>query len=284
MKIKTHKPLFRASLQSDGTLELLVYGEIGQDYWTGAGITAGTVKEQIDQAGPHTSIAVRINSPGGDAFEGIAIHNLLRAQGKPVAVYVDGIAASAASVIAMAGDTRVMGSSAMMMIHNAWSACQGYASDMRKMADTLDRVSASVAQAYVDRAGLSQDQAQGLMDAESWLSAQECVDLNLATGIAEVGEEDSASAMAMARRFKALARMKNVPSSLRNDEGDGDPCDCTCQACQDGNCSACDCQGCEATNCGAQACNCSSDSAENASNLSDLSLFEAQLELIDHNL
>ena len=120
------------------------------------------MKQQIDEAGPFTRLAVRINSPGGDAFEGVAIHNLLRAQGKPVDVYVDGIAASAASIIAMAGDTRSMGSNTMMMIHNAWSSCTGYADDMRKMADTLDRVSTAVAQTYIDRAGLSKDDVKDL--------------------------------------------------------------------------------------------------------------------------
>jgi len=252
MKFKARKPTFRAALQSDGSLELLVYEDIGENWW-GGGVTAKTVKEQIDQAGPHTSLAVRINSPGGDAFEGIAIHNLLRAQNKPVNVFVDGIAASAASIIAMAGDTRTMGSNAMMMIHNAWSSCIGYAEDMRKMADTLDKVSGAVAQTYIDRAGLSQDEVKSLMDAESWLSAKECVSNGLATTIAEADDDD---ALALARTFKSLARLKNVPEKLRNDEADGDPCDCLCDQCQNGNCDGCDCDGCDAENCGAEDCEC----------------------------
>ena len=255
MKLRIVKPTFRAAVQTDGTLELLVYEEIGENFWSGGGVTAKTVKQQIDQAGPHSAIAVRINSPGGDAFEGIAIHNLLRAQKKPVHVFVDGIAASAASIVAMAGDTRVMGSNAMMMIHNAWSVCQGYADDMRKMADTLDRVSASVAQTYVDRAGLSEDRAHELMDAESWLSAKDCVAEGLATGIAEDDENDDA-AMALARSFKALRRLKNVPTALRNDESDGDPCQCYCAPCQDDRCNECECRGCDAENCGANNCEC----------------------------
>lgn len=256
MKIHARKPLFRASLQSDGTLELLVYEDIGENWWSGGGVTAKTVKQQIDEAGPHTRIAVRINSPGGDAFEGVAIHNLLRAQGKPVDVYVDGIAASAASIIAMAGDKRIMGNNAMMMIHNAWSSCVGYADDMRKMADTLDKVSSSVAQTYIDRAGLSKEDTKALMDAESWLSAQECVEKNLATAIAENDENDDA-AMALARSFKALARMKKLPDALKNDDADGDgQCSCYCAPCQDGRCNECECRGCDAENCSASNCEC----------------------------
>jgi ATP-dependent Clp protease protease subunit len=282
MKIRARKPMFRASLQSDGTLELLVYEDIGENYWSGGGVTAKTVKQQIDQAGPHNSIAVRINSPGGDAFEGVAIHNLLRAQGKPVNVYVDGIAASAASIIAMAGDTRVMGNNAMMMIHNAWSVCQGYADDMRKMADTLDKVSASVAQTYIDRAGLSKDKVKDLMDAESWLSAKECVEMNLATGVAEDDENDDA-AMALARGFKALARLKKLPDALKNDDADGDAkCTCYCAPCQDARCNECECRGCDAENCGASNCSCAGakNDDDGMDAKAELEILEAELNLL----
>jgi ATP-dependent protease ClpP protease subunit len=285
MKTSIRKPMFRAALQSDGTLELLVYEEIGENWWSGGGVTAKTVKEQLDQAGPYTRMAVRINSPGGDAFEGIAIHNLLRAQGKPIDVYVDGIAASAASVIAMAGDTRTMGSGAMMMIHNAWCSCVGYADDMRKMADTLDKVSGAVAETYVKRAGLSEDDAHALMDAESWLSAQECVDKGLATAVAEDDENDDA-AMALARSFKSLSRMAKLPEKLRTE--DGASCSCYCAPCQDGRCGECECRGCDAEDCGANNCNCAgsqasaeTDPADLAAAPDDLSALEAELQLIE---
>ena len=99
------KPFFKAALQGDGTLELSVYEDIGVNWWDGAGITAKTVKQAIDDAGAFDQILVRINSPGGDASEGIAIYNPLRSMRTPVAVCVDGIAASSASIDAMAGDT-----------------------------------------------------------------------------------------------------------------------------------------------------------------------------------
>jgi ATP-dependent Clp protease protease subunit len=276
------KPTFRAALQPDGTLELLVYEDIGEDWWSGGGVTAKTIKQEIDQAGPFTKISVRINSPGGDAFEGVAIYNVLRAQGKPIAVFVDGIAASAASVVAMAGDTRVMGSGAMLMIHNAWSSCVGYAEDMRKMADVLDKVSTSVAETYITRAGMTADKAKELMDAESWLGAAESVALGLATGIAEPEPED-ASAMALARSFKALTRLKKVPEVLKQQDDDPDdavvPCSCVCNSCVSGVCSECNCAGCDASNCEAAACNCGQTAEDQT-----LTIFEAELEAIEFGL
>lgn len=279
------KPVFRAAMQPDGTLELLVYEDIGIDWWTGGGITAKSVKDQIDAAGPFTKIAVRINSPGGDAFEGVAIFNLIRAQGKPVDVFVDGIAASAASIIAMAGDTRVMGSGSMLMIHNAWGTCVGYATDMRKMGDVLDKVSASVADTYVQRAGLTAEKAKELMDAESWLGASEAIELGLATGISEAKPEESESALALARSFKALKRMKSVPAVLRNDDSDPEDsettCSCYCAPCTDGRCNECECRGCDATDCGAENCLCAGSQTSDAATLT---IYERELEALELTL
>lgn len=209
------KPFFRAAVQADGTLEMLVYEEIGYDWWSGGGITAKTVKEQIDGAGVYSKIVLRINSPGGDAFEGIAIHNLLRSQGKPIDVYVDGLAASSASIVAMAGDTITMGRSAMMMVHNAWSFCMGYAEDMRKMADTLEKISSSIGQVYVDQTGKTAEEIQALMDAETWMSAEECVAEGFATAVAE--EPEQPAALALAKQFPILAKFKKRPDGLRNE-------------------------------------------------------------------
>jgi HK97 family phage prohead protease len=200
---------FRASVNGEGTLELLVYEQIGWDWWSGMGVTASVIKSQIDNAGDVKSIKVRINSPGGDVFEGIAIYNMLRAQKKPVAVYIDGLAASAASIIAMAGDTITMGVNTMMMVHNVWSQCVGYASDMRKMADMLDKTSAAVAQTFIAR-GLTAEKVAELMNAETWLTAPEALALGLCTG---VGEEVEARSLNMARSFPALKFYRNVPKA-----------------------------------------------------------------------
>ena len=224
------RPSFRAALQMD-TLELTVYEEIGENWWTGDGVTAATVKQSLDENAVCSRISVRINSPGGDVFEGIAIYNLLRAQKKPVDVYVDGIAASAASVIAMAGDSITMGKAAMMMVHNAWTMCAGDARDMRKCADVLDAIGSAVGECYTAKTGKTAAEVQSIMDAETWMGAQECVDQGFATAVASEG--DGAKAMALARSFKGTAKLRNLPEALRNDaaDGDGDLCSCTCAVC-----------------------------------------------------
>lgn len=243
------KPQFRAALQPSGVLEILVYEEIGYDWWTDGGVTAKTVKQAMDAASGFETITLRINSPGGDAFEGAAIYSLLRASGKPVNVFIDGIAASAASIIAMAGETITMSNVAMMMVHNAWTICLGDAEDMRKTADTLDKVSASIAQAYVSRTGKTAEEIKAIMDAETWMGAQECVDQGFATAVAAPEEKDEA-AMALASGFRALAKMKRVPAALKNDAADGDPeCTCPCAACVDGDCEGCTTEDCQFENC-----------------------------------
>ncbi len=279
------KPSFRASLQSDGTLELLVYEEIGENWWTGGGVTAKTVKQQIEQASNYTGISVRINSPGGDAFEGVAIYNVLRATKVPIQVFVDGIAASAASVIAMAGDSITMGYGAMLMIHNAFCSCVGFADDMRKMADTLDRVSVTIGEVYVARTGQSAAEVKALMDAETWLGGEQALELGFCTAVGEA-DADSEASMALARTFKSLAHMRHVPAALKPkaDTADGDdPCTCPCGPCQDADCANCDCNGCESTECGCDGCNCGSEGVEDddeMDNATNLTQYEARLRLL----
>src|ERR1700685_3357795 len=128
------------------TLELSLYGPIGADFF-GDGITDAMVSSALKST-TYDSITLRLNSPGGDSFQGVSIHNLLKSQGKPVNVIVDGVAASAASVIAMAGDTVTMQPGSMMMIHEAQAFCMGYSADMTKMATVLDAVSSSAADVY----------------------------------------------------------------------------------------------------------------------------------------
>jgi ATP-dependent protease ClpP protease subunit len=209
-------PHFRAAVKEDDILEMCVYEEIGENFWTGGGVTADSVKKVLDEADEYDRIAVRINSPGGDAFEGIAIRSLLRSQSKPVDVYIDGVAASAASIIAMAGDTITMATGSMMMIHNAWSMCVGNARDMRQMATTLDAVDGSIAQVYVDRTKKPLEDVKALMDAESWMSADECLEKGFATN---VSKHEDKSAMALGKKFKNLVeakRPKDIMKALKD--------------------------------------------------------------------
>lgn len=201
------KPSFKAA-KKDSVLELYMYDDIGASWFsegiTSAGVTAALKSTEYD------SILVRINSPGGDAFEGISIYNILAGQGKPVNVIIDGLAASAASVIAMAGTTRTMNKGAMLMVHNAWSMVAGEAKDLRKHADVLDKLSGSIADIYSSVSG-SKD-AIGLMDAETWMTAGEAVAMGFATA---EGSAASDTALNLARSFKSLASMKHLPETMK---------------------------------------------------------------------
>lgn len=242
-----NRPFFRADARPDGTLELLCYEEIGEDSWTGAGVTAKLVKQQLDAAPQCSAIVLRINSPGGDVFEAIAVYNLLRAQKKPIEVRVDGLAASSASIIAMAGDTIVMGPNAMMMIHNAWSWCMGYASDMEEMAAQLRKISGVIAGTYARRTGRALGDVADLMDAETWMTADEAVAGGFATEIEpDPDSQVEAEALAIARRFRLLAKLKGVPDRFRASD---DSCDCDCAACLDGDCDGCTNADCNDPNC-----------------------------------
>lgn len=252
------KPQFRASLGTDGALELLIYGDIvDQDtmsmyeYYgcsTDGMISSLKVKQALDAGGAFSKVRLRINSPGGDAFEGMAIHSLLQACGKPVEAYIDGLAASSASIIAMSADARIMGRTAMMMIHNAWACCCGNKAEMNKMASTLDTIDESIAVAYVERTKLSLDKVKVLMDAETWFSAQDCLDNGLATAIVAPPAADETAAHAMAKTFRVLAKLKHVPEQFQAAKS-STACACDCEDCVNGDCSDCSNRDCADENC-----------------------------------
>lgn len=129
------------------------------------------------------NVTVEINSPGGDVFAGLAIYNGLRASNKHVTVKVLGLAASAASLVAMAGDEIEMPENTMMMIHNPWSMAMGSADDLRETADVLDKIGASLVSTYAKRTGKSEAEIKEMLDAETWLTAQEALDMGFATKV-----------------------------------------------------------------------------------------------------
>ncbi|HSW83563.1 MAG TPA: head maturation protease, ClpP-related [Usitatibacter sp.] len=169
----------RSAAKADGEIEIL--GEIGDSGWGGDFTTAKMVKDQLKAIGK-APVLVTINSPGGDAFEGIAIYNLLREHPANVNVRVLGLAASAASIIAMAGNTVTMGEGAFLMIHSSSGLVMGNQADMREFADLLESIDSSVADIYAARTGKSKAAVTAMMQKETWLSADEAV----AAGFADV--------------------------------------------------------------------------------------------------
>lgn len=162
---------------SKAETEIFLYDEIGM--W---GITAGDFINELRDIKAGT-ISLRINSPGGDVFDGIAIYNAVSRHPATVNVFIDGIAASAASFIAMAGDTVTMMPHSQMMIHEAHGLVIGPAADMRKMADILDKSSDNIASIYAEKAGGTIEEWRAKMSAETWFSDQEAVDAGLADGV-----------------------------------------------------------------------------------------------------
>lgn len=166
------------ALESDDNI-ITMFDIIGEDWWTGGGITAKKVAAQLRAIGDRP-VEVQINSPGGDMFEGIAIYNVLREHSQPVTIKVMGMAASAASVIAMAGDTILIGAASFLMIHNCWVCACGNRHDMTEVAEFLAPFDQAMADVYAQRSGKSADECAKWMDAETYMSGSVAVDRGFA--------------------------------------------------------------------------------------------------------
>lgn len=182
----------RAAAQGGDTDEAWIYDEIG--FW---GTTAGDFAADLAEL-TAPNLTLHLSSPGGDVYDGIAIYNALRKKQCRVTVEIDGLAASIASVIAMAGDTVRIARNAEMMIHQPWTIAMGNATEMRGIADRLDAVGANIADIYAQRAGGQIDTWLALMDAETWYSSSEAVGAGLADEILEnqTADEDMTAARA----------------------------------------------------------------------------------------
>lgn len=190
------------SVLSNG--EVLLYGVIG-DEWDG--LDSASVIRDIDALGDVPELHIRINSPGGFVYQGLAIFNYLKAHSARVIVHIDSLAASMASVIAMAGDQIIMPANTSMMIHNPWDVAFGEADDFRKKAENLDRLKDQIVGIYAERSGVDAGRLSEMMDAETWMTAQEAVTDGFAD---EVADADTAAAM---QRFD-LSLFNNVPEAV----------------------------------------------------------------------
>jgi ATP-dependent Clp protease protease subunit len=158
---------------------ITMFGAIGEDYWSGGGITAKTVTAQLRAIGDRP-VEVQINSPGGDMFEGIAIYNVLREHAQPVTIKIMGMAASAASVIAMAGDTVEIGAASFLMIHNCWVVAVGNRHDMAETATYLGPFDQAMADVYAQRSGRTAVECAKWMDDETYMSGSIAIERGFA--------------------------------------------------------------------------------------------------------
>lgn len=161
---------------------ITMFDIIGEDFWSGGGVTAKGVASQLRAIGDRP-VEVQINSPGGDMFEGIAIYNVLREHPQPITIKVMGMAASAASVITMAGDTVEIGAASFIMIHNCWVLAMGNRHDMRETADFLEPFDAAMVEVYAARSGQSADDITKWMDAETFMSGSQAIERGFADAL-----------------------------------------------------------------------------------------------------
>ncbi|EKY5819043.1 Clp protease ClpP [Escherichia coli] len=200
-----NKSWFRMQAGGQGDADIYIYDEIG--FW---GVTAKQFVSELNALGDITHINLHINSPGGDVFEGIAIFNALKTHGASITVYVDGVAASMASVIAMVGNPVIMPENTFMMIHKPFGFTGGDAEDMRTYADLLDKVEAVLLPAYAQKTGKTTDEIAAMLADETWMSGAEC----LAHGFAD---QVTPAVKAMACiQSKRTEEFKKMPESIRN--------------------------------------------------------------------
>lgn len=184
--------------------EMMIHGEIGCSPNTSQEIIG-----ELQQAGNDTEIVISLHSDGGDAFQAVAIYNALLNHSGHVTIRIDGLAASAASLIAMAGDTVIMPENTMMMIHKLNTDMVGDADDLRAAADMMDNMEDGIIAAYAGKSGYSEDEILQMMEVETWFSAADAV----SAGFADVVEE--AVRVEALRRSKVFAKFRNVPGKLR---------------------------------------------------------------------
>lgn len=203
----------KAAASDDNTIS--VFDVIGQDYW-GEGVTAKRIAGALRSMNG-ADVTVNINSPGGDMFEGLTIYNLLREYQGKVTVKVLGLAASAASIIAMAGDEIQIGRGAFLMIHNCWVIALGNRHDFAAMAEYLEPFDNAMADIYSARSGLDSDAVKQMMDGETYIGGSDAIEKGLADCLLSsdsVTSDDESPAAAL-RKLDSLLAKANTPRSER---------------------------------------------------------------------
>ena len=170
-------------VRNGSTAELDIYGEITSYPWCPGDVSAANLSRQLEELDGVDTINVHINSYGGEVAEGLAIYNALRRNKAKVVTTCDGFACSIASVIFMAGDERIMCESSLIMIHNAWSYESGDASDLRKAADDLDKITQASKAAYLSRISVDEAELSLMMDDETWICPEDALSMGFATRV-----------------------------------------------------------------------------------------------------
>lgn len=207
----------RIKQQAGNSVNIYLYGDIADYWWDDESNSAKCLKDKLAELNDITEINLHINSLGGDVIEGIAMFNLLKQHPAKVNVYVDGFACSIASVIAMAGDTVYMPKNSMMMIHNCWTYTGGNSKELRKTADDLDKIMEASIESYLAKINISREELVELLDAETYLTAEECYEMGFADVLMPISESIEQSAtqsfLQLVKENRELKQKNNIELS-----------------------------------------------------------------------
>lgn len=185
------KKYYNLVKNDDGSkAEIYIFGDITSWEWDESDVSSYTLAKELAALGDVQEIDVHINSYGGEVSEGLAIYSQLKNNKARVTTYCDGFACSIASVVFMAGNSRVMNEASLLMIHNPWTYAKGNAKELRKEADDLDIIAQASMNAYLSKVNIKREELTELLDAETWLTPQEALLKGFATAMESDGEED----------------------------------------------------------------------------------------------
>lgn len=183
--------------------DVYIYGDITSWEWDESDVSSFTLSKELQSLPEDIQVInVYINSYGGEVAEGLAIRSALKRHKAKVRTYCDGFAASIASVIFSAGDERIMSNASLLFIHNAWSFASGDAATMNKAAEDLAKITQASIEAYKEVVNLSEEKLKELMDAETWLSPAECIEMGFATQI--VSDSNSTPAQSAQKAIQQI--------------------------------------------------------------------------------
>lgn len=202
------KKFYSFENKTDTSADLYIYGDITSYEWNESDVSAWGFKKELEELGEISELNVHINSYGGETFQGLAIYNLLKQHKAQINVYVDGIAASSASIIAMAGDKIYMPKTSLMMIHNCWKWAVGNSKELRKTADDMDKVAIAYKEAYLSKINITEDELDKLLDEETYLTADECIEMGFADEIVELKTNSSINQNANMCLYKLVNKLK----------------------------------------------------------------------------
>ena len=200
---------------------IFIYGDIVSWEWLESDVSSYTLAKEIEGLDVDV-INVYINSYGGEVAEGLAIYNQLRRHKAKVKTYCDGFACSAASVVFMAGDERIMSNASLLMIHNAWCYAVGNHNQLRKSADDMETITQASINAYMNHISITEEKLKELMDAETWITPADALEMGFATSIIDGGAGKNAS-QSVKKQLLALIIQRQTESRIRQQEPPKEP-------------------------------------------------------------